>query len=139
VRALLAGLVAAALLVAPAASAKVFHPGDVRLCNAKRCVPIRNRTVLDKLSSFFYGSYALTAVSAPARGAPYYELQLRNGYVTGLVATRQLDHFLSHGVNTGRFAGGRWYGVPPRISAELRRLAAGLRPRHLARPALARQ
>ncbi len=128
-RGLLVGLlVAAALLVVPTASGKVFKPGDVRLCNAKRCVPIRNRVVLDKLSSFYYGSYALTTVRAPTHGAPYYELRFRNGYVTGIVATRRLDHFQSHGVNVGRFASGRWYGVPPRVSAELRRLATGLRP-----------
>ena len=128
-RRLLVGLlVAAALLVVPTASGKVFKPGDVRLCNAKRCVPIRNQVVLDKLSSFYYGSYALTTVRAPTRGAPYYELRFRNGYVTGVVATRRLDHFQSHGVNVNRFASGRWYGVPPRVSAELRRLAVGLRP-----------
>jgi len=129
VRVLFVGvLVAAALLVVPAASAKVFKPGDVRLCNAKRCVPIRNQVVLDKLGGFYYGSYALTTVRAPVRGAPYYELRFRNGYVTGIVATRRLDHFQSHGVNVNRFASGRWYGVPPRVSAELRRLAVGLRP-----------
>jgi len=129
VRVLFVGvLVAAALLVVPAASAKVFKPGDVRLCNAKRCVPIRNQVVLDKLGGFYYGSYALTTVRAPAHGAPYYELRFRNGYVTGIVATRRLDHFQSHGVNVNRFASGRWYGVPPRVSAELRRLAVGLRP-----------
>jgi hypothetical protein len=129
VRRLLVGLlVAATLLVVPTASGKVFKPGDVRLCNARRCVPINNRVVLQKLGSFYYGSYALTTVRRPARGAPYYALQFRNGYVTGIVATRRLDHFQSHGVNVGRFASGRWYGVPPRVSAELRRLAVGLRP-----------
>ena len=121
-------LFAAALLVVPAASGKLFHPGDVRLCNAKRCVPINNRVVLQKLGSFYYGSYTLTTVRRPAQGAPYYALQFRNGYVTGIVATRRLDHFQSHGVNVGRFASGRWYGVPPRVSAELRRLAGGLSP-----------
>jgi hypothetical protein len=129
VRALLVGLlVAAALLVVPAASGKVFKPGDVRLCNAKRCVPINSRLVLRKLGAFYYGSYALTKVRQPTHGAPYYELRFRNGYVTGIVATRRLDHFQSHGVNVNRFANGRWYGVPPRVSAELRRLAVGLRP-----------
>ena len=128
-RSVLVGLlIAAALLVVPAASGKVFKPGDVRVCNAKRCVPILNRVVLGKLGSFYYGSYALTTVHAPTHGAPYYELRFRNGYVSGIVATRRLDHFQSYGVNTGRFASGRWYGVPPRVSAELRRLAVGLRP-----------
>jgi hypothetical protein len=128
---LVALLVAAALLVIPAASGKSIQPGDVRLCNAKRCVPITNRVVLGKLESFYYGSYALTKLRQPTQGAPYYELRFRNGYVTGIVATRRLDHFQSHGVNVGRFASGRWYGVPPRVSAELRRLAVGLRPLRL--------
>jgi hypothetical protein len=129
VRALLVGLlVAAALLVVPAASGKVFKPGDVRLCNANRCVPIRNRVALEKLGGFYYGSYSLTTVRAPMHGAPYYELRFRNGYVTGVVAMRRLDHFQSHGVNVNRFASDRWYGVPPRVSAELRRLAVGLPP-----------
>jgi hypothetical protein len=132
VRPLLVGiLVATALLVIPAASAKLFKPGDVRLCNSKRCVPIRNQVVLGKLSSFYYGSSSLTPVRAPTQGAPYYELRFRNGYVTGIVATRRLDHFESYGVNVGRFASGQWYGVPPRVSAELRRLAVGLRPLRL--------
>jgi len=120
------------LLVVPTASGKGFEPGDVRVCNAKRCVPINNKVVLQKLASFYYGSYALTPVRRPTTGAPYYELQFRNGYVSGIVATRRLDHFLSYGVNVGRFPKDRWFGVPPRISAELRRLSAGLRPLHLA-------
>jgi hypothetical protein len=131
VRPLLVGLVAAALLAVPAASGKDIKPGDVRLCNSKRCVAITNRVVLGKLSSFYYGSYALTIVRRPTHGAPYYELRLRNGYVTGIAATRRLDHFQSYGVNVGRFASGRWYGIPPRVSAELRRLAVGLRPLRL--------
>jgi hypothetical protein len=132
VRVVLVGLIAAAaLLVVPAASAKVFEPGDVRVCNAKRCIPINNRVVLQKLASFYYGSYALTKVRAPTHGAPYFELQFRNGYVSGIVSTRRLDHFQSYGVNVGRFVKDKWYGVPPRVSAELRRLSVGLRPLRL--------
>jgi hypothetical protein len=128
-RRLLAGLlVAGALSVVPTASGKLFKPGDVRLCNSKRCVPIRSAVVLGKLGSFYYGSYPLTTVRAPTHGAPYYELRFRNGYVTGIVSTRRLDRFESYGVNVGRFARDQWYGVPPRVSAELRRLAVGLRP-----------
>jgi hypothetical protein len=129
---------AAAVLVVPLAGAKDFRPGDLRVCNAKRCVPIRDRGVLRQLGSFYYGSSQLVRVRRPALGAPYYELRFRNGYVTGIVAPKRLDRFLSYGVNTGRFARDRWYAVPRRVSAELRRLTAGLRPLHLTRAALAR-
>jgi len=134
VRPALVALVAAiALLVVPGAGAKNFKPGDLRLCNAKRCVVITNRTVLDHLADFYYGSSTLVNARRPLAGTPYYQLRFRNGYVTGIVATSRLSRFLSYGVNVGRFARGRWYGVPPRVSAELRRLSAGLRPLHLKR------
>ena len=50
--------------------------------------------------------------SRPALGAPYYELRFRNNYVTGIVATRQLDRFLSYGVHLERFNRDMWYAVP---------------------------
>ena len=131
--ALVALVAAVALLVVPGAGAKNFKPGDLRLCNAKRCVVITNRTVLDQLADFYYGSSTLVNARRPLAGTPYYQLRFRNGYVTGIVATSRLSRFLSYGVNVGRFARGQWYGVPPRVSAELRRLSAGLRPLHLKR------
>src|SRR6266536_359636 len=52
----LVGLVAlSALLVLPSASAKDFHPGDLRVCNTTRCIAIVNRAVLPQLGSFYYG------------------------------------------------------------------------------------
>jgi hypothetical protein len=138
-RALLVGIVAAtALLAVPAAGAKEFHPGDLRVCNAKRCVAITSRAVLPQLGAFYYGSYGLTPVHRPALGASYYQLRFRNGYVSGIVGGARLDRFLSYGVNLGRFAAGRWYTLPRRLSAELRRLAAGVRPLRLTHAALAR-
>jgi hypothetical protein len=138
-RALPVGLVAAtALLAAPTAGSKDFRPGDLRLCNAKRCVAIAARDVLPQLGSFYYGSYGLTPARRPPLRTPYYELRFRNGYVTGIVATVRLDRFLSYGVNGDRFAGGRWYAMPRRLSVELRRLASGLHPLRLTRAALAR-
>lgn len=138
-RYLLAGLVAAsALFVLPSAAAKEFRPGDLRVCNAKHCVAIAKGGVLDRIGAFYYGSYGLTRVRRPALRVPYYELRFRNGYVTGIVATARLDRFLSYGVNSGRFAARRWYSVPLRVSAELRRLTRGLRPLRLSRAALER-
>jgi hypothetical protein len=135
----LVGLVAlSALLVLPTASAKDFHPGDLRACNKTRCVAIVNRDVLPQLGSFYYGGPAPAQVRRPKLGAPYFELRFLNGYVTGIVATRRLDRFLSYGVNLERFARNRWYSVPPRIAGEIRRLTVGLRPLRITRSALAK-
>jgi hypothetical protein len=141
-RALLASIVAGtALLAVPAAGAKDFHPGDLRVCNAKRCVAITSRAVLPQLGSFYYGNYGLTPMQRPAFGAfgvRYYQLRFRNGYVSGIVAGARLDRFLSYGVNLGRFVRNRWYALPRRLSAELRRVTAGLSPLRLTHAALAR-
>lgn len=132
-------LVAAwALLVLPSASAKDFGPGDLRLCNSTRCVPIVNRDVLPHLGSFYYSGPTPARVSGPPLGTRCYELRFRNNYVTGIVATRRLDRFLSYGVHLGRFARNKWYAVPRGLSQELRRLAVSLRPLQLTRSALTR-
>ena len=139
VRRLLAGVAgAAALLVLPSASAKDFGPGDLRVCNAKLCAAIVKRDVLPHLGSFYYSGPRPARVRRPALGARYYQLRFRNGYVTGIVATRRIDRFLSYGVHLQRFARGRWYALPRPLSEELRRLTIGLRPFHLTREALAR-
>jgi hypothetical protein len=139
VRVVLAALVVVATLVAlPAASAKEFKPGDVRICNSRRCGPVVNRGVLPLLASFYYGDRAPARIRRPKLGVPYYELRFRNGYVTGIVATRRLDRFLSYGVVLGRFTRGQWYRLPLKVSTELRRLTVGLRPLRLSRAALAK-
>jgi hypothetical protein len=66
------------------------------------------------------------------------QLRFTNGYVTGVVAGRRLDRFLSYGVNLDRFFGGTWYRVPRAAAAALRRLAAGLPPLRLTPAAFAR-
>lgn len=55
-----------------------------------------------------------------------------------MVATAKLDRFLSFGVNLGRFSRGKWYRVPTRGAAELRRLTTALAPLRVTRAALAR-
>lgn len=129
---------ACSLLLVPAAAAKDFGPGDLRVCNATRCVPIVNREVLPQLGRFYYSGGPLARVARPPLGTPYFQLRFDNGYVTGIVATRALDRFLSYGVHLERFARDVWYAVPRRLSAELRRLTAGLRPLRVSRAALAR-
>jgi hypothetical protein len=139
VRPLLAGFVAvSALMVLPSASAKDFHPGDLRVCNRTHCVAVVNRAVLPELGSFYYSGPSPARVHTPKLGAPYYELRFRNGYVSGIVATRGLDRFLSYGVYLGRFIQDRWYAVPRQVSSELRRLTVGLRPLRLTKDALAK-
>jgi hypothetical protein len=138
-RSLLPALVAAtALLVLPSASAKDFRPGDVSVCNATRCVAIVNRAVQPQLASFYYSGPTPVRVPRPALGTPYYELRYRNGYVTGIVATRRLGRFLTYGVHDQRFIRDTWYAVPRPVSAELRRVTAALEPLRLSRAALAR-
>ncbi|HYX89808.1 MAG TPA: hypothetical protein VE753_10600 [Gaiellaceae bacterium] len=54
VTALAAALIAAgALLAVPAAVAKDFGPGDLRVCGRADCVPIVNRSLLRVLSSYY--------------------------------------------------------------------------------------
>lgn len=138
-RSFVVGVVAAmALLALPSASAKDFRPGDVRVCNATRCVAVLNRSVLPHLASFYYGGPPPVRVPRPELGTPYYELRFRNGYVTGIVATRRLDRFLTYGVHDQRFIRDAWYAVPCRMSVELRRLTDLLRPLRLSRAALAK-
>jgi hypothetical protein len=104
-RTLVVGFVAAsALLILPSASAKDFGPGDLRVCNAMRCVAIVSCDVLPQFGSVYYSGQSPARVRGTSLGAPYFELRFRNGYVTGIVATRRLDRFLSYGVHLERFA-----------------------------------
>lgn len=122
-------LVAAAvtLLAAPAAAAKDFRPGDLRVCDQARRVAITNQPALDALARFYYASPPPRPVSRPAyRGSPMFELRFRTGYVTGIVAGRHLDRFLSYGVNLDQVARGRWYAVPAVAARQLAWLASCL-------------
>jgi hypothetical protein len=130
---------AATLLVASSAAAKDFKPGDLRVCNAKRCVPISNRAAVSALSDFYYTGQKPPTVAPTVRlGAPAFELRFRNGYVTGIVATARLDRFLSYGVHLGWFRRGRWHRVPEVIARELRRLTSHLASLRVTRASLSR-
>jgi hypothetical protein len=130
--------ISTALLGAPSASGKDFGPGDLRICNASRCIPVMRPAAVALLGPFYYSGPQLTRALPPAVGTPYYELRFPNGYVTGIVATRRLDRFLSYGVHLERFARGIWYRVPPKLAAEFRALTLGLRPLRLTRAAVAK-
>jgi hypothetical protein len=140
VRVALVVLVAVSALVAlPAASAKDFKPGDVRICNSDRCRAVADPKALAVLARFYYdGRTTLARMTRPRLGQPYYKLRYPNGYVTGIVATRPLNRFLSYGVVLGRFTRYYWYEIPPAASRDLRRLTVGLRPLRLSRAAIAK-
>lgn len=132
-------LTAAALVAAPPAAAKEFQPGDLRLCSGHHCHAVTNEAVLEVLSSFYYsGAAAPARARAPRLGRRAFELRFDDGYVTGVVATRRLDRFLSYGVNLGRFSRGLWYRVPAPAARELRRLAVGLTPLRVTNALLAK-
>jgi hypothetical protein len=120
--------VAAVLLCVPAAGAKDFRPGDLRVCGPDACAAVRSRPVLALLSRLYYtGPQPARAADVPL-GARGFELRFRNGYATGVVGAAELDRFLSFGVYLGRFQPRAWYTVPPRAARELRRLTARMRP-----------
>lgn len=121
-------LAAAACVAASSASAKDFEPGDLRICNMKRCLPIADVAALETLSKFYYSGPRPRAGRPAPLGAPAFELRFGNGYVTGVVATTRLDRFLSYGVHLGWFGRGTWYRVPDTAARELRRLTARLTP-----------
>jgi hypothetical protein len=138
-RFVLALLAVTTLLAAPAATAKDFAPGDLRVCSGQRCVPITSRPLLKPLGAFYYtGRKPPVVASAPHLGAPAFELRFRNGYATGIVATAKLDRFLSYGVNLGWFTRGQWYRLPSSVARELRTLAAPLEPLRVTHALLAR-
>jgi hypothetical protein len=132
-------VVAAALLSSAVASAKRdFGPGDLRLCNDRACVAIVDRGALDALLRFYYSGPAPAEVHAPRLGAPYYALEFRGGYVTGIAASARLDRFRSGGVNTAQFGPDSWYRIPPELAQSLRKLATRERPMHVTRSTIGR-
>src|SRR6266516_8126703 len=102
-----AGLVLTVLTSVPAATAKNFGPGDLRLCNTRHCVTIVDRPLLRALSSFIYTGPQPGRADNPRRGAPALELRFDNGYVAGVIGGARLDRFYSYGVYCGRFLTGR--------------------------------
>jgi hypothetical protein len=125
---------ACGLLAVPSAAAKDFRPGDLRVCGRHRCISITNRHLLRILSAYYYGAGRAPRAARVPLGAPGFELRFRNGYASGMVATKNLDRFRAYGFYCGRFERGRWYAFPARAAAALRRMAAGLRPLRVSAP-----
>jgi hypothetical protein len=121
-------VVTAALLGSTAATAKDLAPGDLRVCGAKRCLPIMDREVLRTLSSFYWGGGSPVVAHAPRANTPALALRFRNGYAAGLVGGTRLDRALVYGLNCGRFRRGTWYRLPARAARGVRELAASVTP-----------
>lgn len=121
-------LVAAALLAVPAALAKPFEPGDLRICGREQCAAIQDRNALEVLSTLYWGPGHPRRAQPVRAGAPAFKLRFRSGYVSGIVAGRGLDRFRPYGFYCGRFHQGTWYRIPTRAIVVIRRLAGGLQP-----------
>lgn len=118
---------AAVSVGAGVAVAKDFRPGDLRACNAAKCVGIVDRGALKTFSGFYYGDRPVERALAPRLGAPAFRLKLGD-MVAGIAATRRLDRVLVYGLYCGRFRRGIWYRLPTRAAVTLRRVTAGLAP-----------
>jgi hypothetical protein len=109
------------------AQAKQFRPGDIRICDAQRCVAVMDQRVLNALSLFYYPPGRQPAeVRKPRLGAPYFEIKFGTS-VSGIAATAQLDRFRSP-CQCGHFGPDDWYRVPAKIARHLRTLSATLTP-----------
>ena len=102
----LLSIAAVCAVLAPSAVAKDFRPGDLRVCGRDHCVPITNRHLLRILSSYYYGSGRAPRAARVPRGAPGFELRFKNGYASGMIATKKLDRFQAYGFYCGRFERG---------------------------------
>jgi len=58
------------LLAVPAAVAKDFGPGDLRVCGRSQCVPIVNERLLKILSAYYYGPRRVVRAAPVRHGAP---------------------------------------------------------------------
>jgi hypothetical protein len=121
-----------ALLVTTTATAKDLGPGDLRVCDHTRCIPITNRAVLGVLSLYYWGAGTAPRAARVRVGVPAFELRFRDGQVSGIVATARLDRFRAYGFACGRFERGKWYRFPRRAVQELKRLTVGLKPLRVA-------
>lgn len=127
-------ILACGVLAVPAAVAKDFRPGDLRVCGRDRCVPLVDRGLLRVLNGYYWGGRPVR-LAAPVRlGARGFELRVRDGATSGMVASRKLDRFRAYGFRCGRFVRGHWYRFPARAALALRRLTAHLHPLKVSRP-----
>ena len=132
----IAGVLAATatLLAVPAAVAKDFGPGDLRVCGRERCVAIMNPGVMRILSAYYWGQGRAPRAGPVRNGAPGFELRFRDGQPSGMVASTWLNRFRAYGFFCGRFERGKWYRFPARAVAELRMLTVRLEPLRVSAP-----
>jgi len=116
-------LLLGSLMFSPAAAAKAFRPGDVRLCSDQGCVSIKSQPVRNALAAFYYDSAQRpVSVGAPPASTRAFKLEFSNGYVSGIAAGSNLDRFRSDGVNLDQFRDGVRYRMPRLMSSGLRQL-----------------
>jgi hypothetical protein len=127
-------LVAACGLLAAPSAAKDFGPGDLRVCGRHHCVPIMNAHLARIMSDFYWGDGRAPRAGGARRGAPGFELRFGDDYASGMVATKWLNRFRAYGFYCGRFERAKWYRLPPRAAAGLRKLTAGMRPQGVTSP-----
>lgn len=111
-------------LAVPAASAKEFPPGELRVCGATQCRVFKDRPTARAFSSLLWGASRVARAPTPRVGSPVFQLRFKAG-PTGVILTA--TSFRVHGLNCGRFQRGKWYRLPP----ALRDLTAGLAPKRL--------
>jgi hypothetical protein len=121
-------LTLAALCCSSSAGAKEFEPGDLRICNAERCVPITDQDVLSAFSSFYYLGPRPAIAASVRTGAPAFVLRFDNAFAAGVVGGARLDRTLVYGINCGRFRRGTWYRLPLTVATDLRRLVGLVEP-----------
>jgi hypothetical protein len=106
----------AALLAVPAATAKDFAPGDLRVCGRTQCVSIMNRSVLRVLSAYYWGPRRILRAGPVRHGAPGFELRFRDGRPSGMVASTWLNRFRLR-IMCGASSAAAGTGSPPAQSS----------------------
>jgi hypothetical protein len=111
-------------LLVPAANAKEFRPGDLRVCGATQCRLFKDAPTSRRISELLYGATPVIRARTPRVGSPVFQLRFEGG-PAGVILNETA--FRVHGLNCGRFQRGQWYRLP----RPLQRLAAGLKPKRL--------
>jgi hypothetical protein len=127
------GLIAVCgVLLVPSALGKGSGPSLV--CGRHRCVSIKNPHLARILSDFYWSAERPRRAPRVPLGTPGFELRWSDGYATGMVAGTMLKRFRAYGFYCERFQRGKWYWIPPRAAAALRRMTAGMRPMRVSAP-----
>jgi hypothetical protein len=106
-------ILATLLLVVPAASAKEFRPGDLRLCGATQCRVVKDVRATRLFGDFLYGSGPVIPAPMPRVGSPVFQVRFKDG-PAGVILNGTAARV--HGLNCGRFE--RAAGIACRQASE---------------------